>query len=186
MEDSTIKHPYEPFDWKDHVVQKQRTYRMSENNDGTITLTPEEGEVYQQGTPINANRLNHMEQGVYNVSEKAAATEEALKLAQDEIEEKLKEKEGSYIVFLNCPASGWEQSETGRYTQVVTVENFDANTRCRSIEIDLSNAEEGTIADVRDAWALIDKAETVEGGVMLTAFDDMPKVDFSVIIEVVK
>ena len=64
MEDSTIKHPYEPFDWKDHVVQKQRTYRMSENNDGTITLTPEEGEVYQQGTPINANRLNHMEQGL--------------------------------------------------------------------------------------------------------------------------
>lgn len=182
MEDSTIKHPYEPFDWKDHVVQRKRTYRMSENNDGTITLTPEEGEVYQQGTPINANRLNHMEQGIYDVSEKAAATEEALKLAQN----KLEEKEGSYIVFLNYLASGWEQSETGRYTQVVTVENFDANTRCRSIEIDLSDVTEEKIDDIRDSWALIDKAETIEGGVMLTAFDDMPKVDFSVIIEVVK
>ena len=68
--------PYEAFNWQDHAVERQRTYRMTNNADGTITLTPVEGEVYQQGTPINALRLNHIEQGLAEASALAVLTAE--------------------------------------------------------------------------------------------------------------
>lgn len=65
MEPIVIK-PYEPIVWKDHAVERPRTYRPIHNEDGTILLVPEEGYVWQQGTPINAENLNHMEQGIIN------------------------------------------------------------------------------------------------------------------------
>lgn len=65
METIVIK-PYEPIGWKDHAVENPRTYRPIYNEDGTILLVPEEGTVWQQGTPLNAANLNHMEQGIIN------------------------------------------------------------------------------------------------------------------------
>lgn len=50
--------------WTDHVVERPRTYREATNSDGTKTLTPEFGTVTQQGTPVNAAHLNHMEDGI--------------------------------------------------------------------------------------------------------------------------
>ena len=39
---------------------------------GTITHTPVEGEIIQQGTPQNATNFNHMENGISNATETAA------------------------------------------------------------------------------------------------------------------
>ncbi len=50
--------------WLDHFVQKARTFSMVNNGDGTVTLLPAFGEVYQQGTALNAENLNHMEEGI--------------------------------------------------------------------------------------------------------------------------
>ena len=47
--------------WKDRVTQKVNTYTMTENADGTVTLTPVTGTVTEQGTPINAQHLNNIE-----------------------------------------------------------------------------------------------------------------------------
>lgn len=66
MDQTVVIQPYEPFDWKDHIVARQRTYKMTDNGDGTITLTPAGGVVYQQGTPMCAERFNHMERGIAN------------------------------------------------------------------------------------------------------------------------
>ena len=66
MADSVVIQPYEPIHWKDHTTQRPRTYTPIHNEDGTITLVPANGEIYQQGTPLSAENLNHMEQGIIN------------------------------------------------------------------------------------------------------------------------
>lgn len=55
---------YSKLVWKDHVTEHPRTYEVQENGDGTITLIPAPGEITQQGTPVSAENLNHMEDGI--------------------------------------------------------------------------------------------------------------------------
>ena len=63
---------YKPKLWQDHVTEFEDRYTESRNDDGTITHTPVEGEVIQQGTPQNATNFNHMEKGISNATELAA------------------------------------------------------------------------------------------------------------------
>lgn len=55
---------YVKTDWKNREVEKPRTYTMVDNGDGTITLTPAEGTVFETGTPINAETMNKIESAV--------------------------------------------------------------------------------------------------------------------------
>ena len=50
--------PYEKTQWNDHVVERQRTYNVVSNQDGTKTLVPAFGTVIQQGTPVDAEHLS--------------------------------------------------------------------------------------------------------------------------------
>jgi hypothetical protein len=52
---------YTPTNWENREVEKPRTFIMTENGDGTITLTPSEGTVFVAGTPLDAANLNKME-----------------------------------------------------------------------------------------------------------------------------
>lgn len=52
---------YVPTTWENREVEKPRTYIMTDNGDGTITLTPSEGQVFAAGTPLDAANLNKME-----------------------------------------------------------------------------------------------------------------------------
>lgn len=63
---------YEWKYWVDHVTEFEDRYTETENDDGTVTHTPVEGEVIQQGTPQNAANFNHMEDGIVNGSELGA------------------------------------------------------------------------------------------------------------------
>lgn len=63
---------YQPTIWQDHVTEFEDRYTESRNDDGTITHTPVEGEIIQQGTPQNATNFNHMEDGISNAGELAA------------------------------------------------------------------------------------------------------------------
>lgn len=63
---------YETTLWQDHVTEFEDRYTESRNDDGTITHTPVEGEIIQQGTPQNAENFNHMEDGISNAGELAA------------------------------------------------------------------------------------------------------------------
>ena len=76
---------YTPTQWKDHVVEKPRTYRMESNGDGTVTLYPAFGRVEQQGTPINANNLNNMERGIQLAFEASKNIEQQLETVVDEM-----------------------------------------------------------------------------------------------------
>ena len=55
---------YDPTQWTNREVEKPRTYVMTDNGDGTITLTPSEGQVFAQGTPLDATNLNKMEEQI--------------------------------------------------------------------------------------------------------------------------
>ena len=55
---------YTPTEWTNREVEKPRTYVMTDNGDGTITLTPSEGKVFATGTPLDATNLNKMEQQI--------------------------------------------------------------------------------------------------------------------------
>lgn len=55
---------YQPINWKDRIVEKPNTFEMRDNGDSTVTLIPDPGQVLQEGTPLNAENLNHIEKGL--------------------------------------------------------------------------------------------------------------------------
>lgn len=86
--------------WQDHVTELQHTYKETTNADGTITHEPVEGEVIQQGTPMNAANFNNIEQGVFenNVLQLWLAN------MQRYDEDNKKEKETAVITITNDTA----------------------------------------------------------------------------------
>lgn len=44
--------------WKDRRIERENTFNVLNNKDGTITLIPVTGEIYEAGTPLNALNLN--------------------------------------------------------------------------------------------------------------------------------
>ena len=60
---------YTKTNWRDRLVEKARTFLLKENTDGSTTLVDSPGEVYEEGTPINAENMNHMEQGIADAHE---------------------------------------------------------------------------------------------------------------------
>ena len=50
--------------WKDHAATPDKTYKVTENADDTITLTPA-GKIIQQGTNMAAVNFNNMETGIF-------------------------------------------------------------------------------------------------------------------------
>lgn len=58
--------------WQDHVTEYEDRYKETQNDDGSVTHTPVQGSVIQQGTPQNAKNFNSMEDGITNGTETAA------------------------------------------------------------------------------------------------------------------
>ncbi|MEG2412384.1 MAG: hypothetical protein RSA29_10535 [Clostridium sp.] len=54
--------------WKDRIVEKPRTYDVTNNLDGSITLTPKSGLITEEGTPISASNMNNIEDGITKAS----------------------------------------------------------------------------------------------------------------------
>ncbi|MDU5083557.1 hypothetical protein [uncultured Tissierella sp.] len=62
---------YEKQVWIDHITERPGTFREIQNTDGSITHIPDEGNILEEGSPFSANRMNHIENGIYNVSRQA-------------------------------------------------------------------------------------------------------------------
>lgn len=65
--------------WQDHVTEYNDRYTEVQNPDGSITHTPVEGTVIQQGTPQNAANFNNMEEGIFAADQLAT---EAARMAK--------------------------------------------------------------------------------------------------------
>ena len=64
--------------WKDQEVERPRTYQMTNNSDGSVTLIDDFGLVTELGTPVNADYMNHIEEGIAQVYEDVALKDEVL------------------------------------------------------------------------------------------------------------
>ena len=82
------------------------------------------------------------------------------------------------------PVTNWEEEEDGSYTQMVYINDFDSNTVCPAIDVDMSKLTKETYADAVEAWACVDKVQTIEDGVLLTCFSTKPKVDFDIYLNI--
>lgn len=71
--------------WKDHGVTPDKTYTVTENADGTITLSPA-GKVIQQGTNMSAVNFNNLETGVFAANMAVAEAMQLLRLLNDKTE----------------------------------------------------------------------------------------------------
>lgn len=76
---------YQILVWKDHAVAPGNTYNVTENGDGTITLTPA-GRIIQQGTNMSAVNFNNMEQGIFAANVTAAEAMQLIRLLKDKAE----------------------------------------------------------------------------------------------------
>ncbi|WMM26649.1 hypothetical protein RBU61_08220 [Tissierella sp. MB52-C2] len=59
---------YEKQTWQDRITERPGTFREVQNQDGSITHIPDEGEVLEEGSPFSANRMNYIEGGIYKSS----------------------------------------------------------------------------------------------------------------------
>jgi hypothetical protein len=50
--------------WVDQEVERPKTYEMVNNSDGSVTLVDSFGLVSELGTPVNADNMNHIEEGI--------------------------------------------------------------------------------------------------------------------------
>ena len=73
------------INWKDHVVERPRTYTESVNSDGSKTYTPAPGETIQQGTPQSATNFNTMEEALQHI---CIAYDMLLTIGQAELRDK--------------------------------------------------------------------------------------------------
>lgn len=59
---------YQRINFKDQNVERPKTYDVTNNPDGSITLIESFGNVEELGTPINQENMNHLEDGIDAVS----------------------------------------------------------------------------------------------------------------------
>lgn len=59
---------YKQTQWQDRVTEYEDRYKETNNPDGSVTHTPYEGEVIQQGTPQNEVNFNNIENGIQDVT----------------------------------------------------------------------------------------------------------------------
>ena len=192
---------YEKTVWKDHVVERPKTYRMVENADGTVTLVPVTGQVIQQGTALNAENLNHIEDALEALDEaegeklpKAGGTMTGIiDMAWNRItnvptpiadadavgKSYVDGKRKTYTGTLDTTWTG-----SGPYTQTVAVSGILATDMPHITPVyDAANA---TAIAQKEAWNCVSKAEAAAGGIKFTCFEDKPETAVPIQIEVMR
>ena len=64
-----MTYQYNRIGFQDLNVTNPYTYKITENKDGSISLSERFGDVIVEGTPLNSENLNHLEDGIYNATE---------------------------------------------------------------------------------------------------------------------
>ena len=75
--------PYTKTAWVDESDQYEGRYTETMNGDGTITHTLVRGTVYVEGTPMDAQHFNHMEQGIYDAHEELVSQDGRISAMED-------------------------------------------------------------------------------------------------------
>ncbi|MBU5312209.1 hypothetical protein KQI38_09235 [Tissierella carlieri] len=59
---------YEKVEFTDHITERPGAYREVPLPDGSILHVPDEGEILEEGTPVNARTLGQMDNAIYELS----------------------------------------------------------------------------------------------------------------------
>ncbi len=192
---------YEKTVWKDHVVERPKTYRMVENADGTVTLVPETGQVIQQGTALNAENLNKIEDALEahetelgDRLEKAGGTMTgSIRMSGNAVQE-LKEPvssadaatkayvDGKRKQFSAALATAWEGA--GPFTQTVAVKGILASDMPHVVPV--YDADNTTAQAQREAWGCVSRGVAAAGGIQFTCFEEKPETAIPIQIEVMR
>lgn len=192
---------YEKTVWKDHVVERPKTYRMVENADGTVTLVPETGQVIQQGTALNAENLNKIEDALEahetelgDRLEKAGGTMTgSIRMSGNAVQE-LKEPvssadaatkayvDGKRKQFSAALATAWEGA--GPFTQTVAVKGILETDMPHVVPV--YDADNTTAQAQREAWGCVSRGVAAAGGIQFMCFEDKPETAIPIQIEVMR
>lgn len=91
--------------WANREVEKPRTYIQTTNGDGTITLTPAEGDIISVGTPITAENMNNIENWIAGADPSITSYGTRLNTAETNISKKLNvyiDTDGTYLMRRAC------------------------------------------------------------------------------------
>ncbi len=126
---------YDINKWYDHVTELQHTYKETQNADGTVTHELVEGEVLQQGTPMNAEHFNNIEKGVLENNVLSCWLAQMERYANDDEQENksdivtvtVGEATNSYIVLVKNNTNYDVVPIVTSGTAIVTVSNKQTN-----------------------------------------------------------
>jgi len=73
--------------WLDRVVEHPNRYVLTDNGDGTYTISPSPGTITEAGTFLNAEKLNHIETGIETLEIDISAVNEDLTTLNESVDE---------------------------------------------------------------------------------------------------
>ena len=85
--------------------------------------------------------------------------------------------------LLHFPASGWVEQQDGSFVQQAVADGV-LESDSAYVDIDMTDANADNYSDIVDAWGMIARAQTQDGGLVLTLYDSSPEVDITVKMEV--
>lgn len=103
---------YKKVNFKDRLIETPMTFNMITNDDGTITLIPSTGEIYQVGTDINANNMDHVEEGIVELENSLNENIELLKTKDTELNTKITDLTNNVYVKGNFAVLEGTSSDT--------------------------------------------------------------------------
>lgn len=132
---------YNVLNWKDHAVSPGNTYKVKENPDGTITLTPA-GTIIQQGTNMSAVNFNNLETGVLAANVTALEAMRAAKLSLD----KATALEG---IILTTTLTNTQSYPFNNSTKTLAFGSGNArNTKDYTLIVEVENYSGGCVGDI--------------------------------------
>ena len=89
-----------------------------------------------------------------------------------------------HMFYLSFPASGWTEQADGSFTQQIAADVSAADNG--HVDLDMDQIAADAYVDISGAWAMIARAQTADGSVILTSFSGAPSVDIPVKVEVIR
>jgi len=86
---------------------------------------------------------------------------------------------------LSFSQAGWTEQADGSFTQFAPADGM-LETDAAHVDLDMSAVTKEAYADISGAWAKVARAQTQDGGLLLTAFDGAPEADLPVRAEVIR
>jgi len=149
---------YNRVNFTNRVVERPRTYTVTENEDETITLTPEPGEIVSEGVPFNAQNMNVLDKGINDCAE-----------AINEMDEDITELQARVKSFsASIPSTGWTSQSGGAYYTI----NVPLSGILAADKPDIGIVQTGTWAAdeaIRDAWACVTRIVAAADQLQVTA-----------------